>query len=195
LKQSRFTESQIASILKQQNAGAKVMDICREHGFSDATFYNWKAKYGGMAPSQLKRLKELNQVELSKYFVGTWQCEMAKDTFKVCTYKPLGNGMDANIKIVTKGKTLEEGKLLYGYDKKSDKFIQSIVMPGSDILVSPFWFTSQNTGEGILLEDFSNSNNASLEMKLEIKSPDLWSTTSQENNKTIGTYTYARVKN
>lgn len=61
MKQNRFTESQIVSILKQQDAGAKVMDICREHGISDATFYNWKAKYGGMAPSQLKRLKELEE--------------------------------------------------------------------------------------------------------------------------------------
>ena len=61
MKQNRFTESQIVSILKQQEAGAKGMDICREHGISDATFYNWKAKYGGMAPSQLKRLKELEE--------------------------------------------------------------------------------------------------------------------------------------
>ena len=61
MKQNRFTESQIVSILKQQEAGAKVMDICREHGISDATFYNWKAKYGGMAPTQLKRLKELEE--------------------------------------------------------------------------------------------------------------------------------------
>ncbi len=61
MKQNRFTESQIVSILKQQEAGSKVMDICREHGISDATFYNWKAKYGGMAPSQLKRLKELEE--------------------------------------------------------------------------------------------------------------------------------------
>jgi putative transposase len=61
MKQNRFTESQIVSIIKQQEAGAKVMDICHEHGISDATFYNWKAKYGGMAPSQLKRLKELEE--------------------------------------------------------------------------------------------------------------------------------------
>ncbi len=61
MKQNRFTESQIVSILKQQEAGAKVIDICREHGISDATFYNWKAKYGGMATSQLKRLKGLEE--------------------------------------------------------------------------------------------------------------------------------------
>lgn len=59
MKKSRFTESQIVSILNQQQQGLKVKDICREHGISDATFYNWKAKYGGMSVSELSRLKEL----------------------------------------------------------------------------------------------------------------------------------------
>lgn len=49
------------SILKQQEAGSRVIDICREHGISDATFYNWKAKYGGMDTSQLRRLRELEE--------------------------------------------------------------------------------------------------------------------------------------
>jgi putative transposase len=61
MKKSRFTEQQIIRILKEQEQGRKVVDICREHGISDATFYNWKAKYGGMDPNQLKRLKELEQ--------------------------------------------------------------------------------------------------------------------------------------
>lgn len=59
MKKSRFTESQIVSILNQQHTGQKVSDICREHGISDATFYNWKAKYGGMGVSELTRMKEL----------------------------------------------------------------------------------------------------------------------------------------
>ncbi len=55
----RFTESQIVAAIKKQEAGLVVKDICREIGISDATFYNWKAKYGGMEASDVKRMKEL----------------------------------------------------------------------------------------------------------------------------------------
>jgi putative transposase len=65
MKNSRFTETQIVAILKEADAGEKVKDLCRRHGISDATFYNWKAKYGGMQASDLKRLKE-TEAELSK---------------------------------------------------------------------------------------------------------------------------------
>ena len=66
MKRSRFTETQIVSILKEADAGAKVKDLCRKHGISDATYYNWKSKYGGMEASDLKRMKEL-EGELSQY--------------------------------------------------------------------------------------------------------------------------------
>ncbi|MBY5693634.1 IS3 family transposase [Rhizobium leguminosarum] len=59
MKKQRFTEEQIIAVLKEQEAGAKVADLCRKHGISEATFSNWKAKYGGMEVSEAKRLKAL----------------------------------------------------------------------------------------------------------------------------------------
>ena len=59
MKKVRFTETQIISILKQQEAGISVKDLAREHGISEATFYNWKAKYGGMEANEVKRMKDL----------------------------------------------------------------------------------------------------------------------------------------
>lgn len=65
MKKTRFTETQILSILAEADAGRKVAEVCRKHGISDATFYNWKSKYGGMSASELKRMKELEH-ELSR---------------------------------------------------------------------------------------------------------------------------------
>ena len=66
MKKSRFTETQIIKILQAQENGRKTSEICREYGISQATFYNWKSKYGGMDVNQLKRLRELEK-ELSQY--------------------------------------------------------------------------------------------------------------------------------
>lgn len=59
MKQSKFTESQIIKIVNEADAGVPVADICRQHGISPSTFYKWRAKYGGLEVSQLKRLREL----------------------------------------------------------------------------------------------------------------------------------------
>ena len=59
MKTSRFTDSQILAILKQAEGGLPVPELCREHGMSSATFYKWRAKFGGMVASLMKRMKEL----------------------------------------------------------------------------------------------------------------------------------------
>jgi putative transposase len=59
MKRSRFTEGQIIGVLKEHQAGLSAAELCRKHGISDATFYNWRSKYGGMEVSESKRLKQL----------------------------------------------------------------------------------------------------------------------------------------
>jgi len=70
MKKVRFTETQIVNILKLANSGLKVEEICRQNGISDATYYNWKFKYGGMEANDVKRLKELEDenFRLKKFF-------------------------------------------------------------------------------------------------------------------------------
>lgn len=61
MKRARFSEEQIIGILKEHEAGATCADLCRKHGMSEGTFYNWKSKYGGMTASEAKRLRALEE--------------------------------------------------------------------------------------------------------------------------------------
>jgi putative transposase len=61
MKKTKFTELQIIAVLKEQELGMKVVDLCRKHGISEQTFHNWKKKYGGLTVSELGRMRELEQ--------------------------------------------------------------------------------------------------------------------------------------
>jgi putative transposase len=61
MKAKQYTEEQIIAVLKEGESGAKVADLCRKYGMSDATYYNWKSKYSGMTVNELKRLKALEE--------------------------------------------------------------------------------------------------------------------------------------
>ena len=65
MRKGRFTEEQIIKVLKEHAAGLSAGELCRKHGISDATYYNWKSKYGGMVASDLKRMKEM-EAEMSR---------------------------------------------------------------------------------------------------------------------------------
>ena len=85
MKKSRYTDNQILSILKQTEAGTPVPALCREHGMSTATFYKWRAKYGGMDASMMRRLKELedeNRRLKRMYADLSIQTEIAKDALQ-----------------------------------------------------------------------------------------------------------------
>ena len=84
MKKTRFTETQIVSILKQQEAGLSVKEICRSHGISEPTFYNWKSKYGGMEASDVRRLKDLEEenAQLKKMYADlALDIRILKDLF------------------------------------------------------------------------------------------------------------------
>ena len=81
MKAKRFTEEQIIAVLKEAEVGAKTKELCRRHGISDATFYNWKAKYAGMTVSEVRRLKEL-EAENSKLKRLLAEAELDKAALK-----------------------------------------------------------------------------------------------------------------
>jgi len=88
MKQSRFTETQIVAILEEADAGRQVKDLCREHGISPSTYYQWKSKYGGLGASELKRIKELEaeNAELKRMYADT---SLERDALKKLLQKKL----------------------------------------------------------------------------------------------------------
>jgi len=85
MKKSKYTDSQILSILKQNELGTSVPDLCREHGISTSAFYKWRSKYGGMDASLMKRMKELedeNRRLKKMYAEERLKCEIAKEAIE-----------------------------------------------------------------------------------------------------------------
>lgn len=86
MKTSRFTDSQIMAILKQAEAGMPAPELCREHGISIASFYKWRAKYGGMDASMMSRVKELEaeNARLKKMYAEVQlQADVLKEVFQI----------------------------------------------------------------------------------------------------------------
>jgi hypothetical protein len=138
--------------------------------------------------------KDLNQVELHKQFVGYWKSEVAKDTTCFWDVKSYGTGFDCYFKYVSKGKTVMDGKQLWGYDKKLDKCSMSEMIKGMDNSVYLSWFTSNNKCSMLSYGDITNPDNASTKWEVEFKSPDMFLQTTLISNKPVKVDTYTRVK-
>jgi hypothetical protein len=148
----------------------------------------------GGIQAQTKQV-QLNQIDLMKQFLGTWKCEMGKDTNAIVVYTIFGTTMEDNFKIITKEKIINSGKELFGYDKNNDKIIEAQLLESSpDLIIKVLWFTSKNTEEVVQFQDISNPENAILKWKIEFKSPDLWVMTTTQNNKVVSTLTFTREK-
>jgi hypothetical protein len=129
-----------------------------------------------------------------KQNIGTWKCEIANDTIVTWVSESYGTGLAGNIKYVTKGKTIKEGKGLYGYDKNIDKFIVAGMNKGEDIGIYALWFTSTSKYILVPYNDLTNPANASFKLEGEFKSHDMIVETTIMNNKPVKTDTWTRVK-
>jgi len=137
---------------------------------------------------------KLNQIELMKQQLGSWKCDVAKDTTAFCDEISYGTGFEIIFKVVTKGKIIWEQKNFTGYDKSIDKYIDAAMVKGEDIVLCAIWFISNNKYEVVPYKDISNPENASWKVEGEFKSPDEYVETYLENGKTVWTETYTRVK-
>jgi hypothetical protein len=140
---------------------------------------------------------KLNQVELGKQFIGSWKCEVAKDTTYTTELTSFGNvgAFEQSWKSSTKGKIINEFRYIYGYDKKSDKYIVAqIVKSYAGINLMVYWFTSKSKCEVIPFEYLSNPEKATKRWEYELKSPDVLTYSAIENNKPVLMLTYTRVK-
>lgn len=137
---------------------------------------------------------KLNQIELMKQIIGTWKCDIAKDTVYFFEAKAYGTGIEGNPYYVTKGKTVIETTYFAGYDEMSDKFVMPWFIKGNGIGLYVVWFLSNNKYEIIPYKDISNPEKASTRWEAEFKSHNLLVEKVVIDNKLIRTDTYTRVK-
>jgi hypothetical protein len=137
---------------------------------------------------------KLNQVELMKQFIGTWTGEVGKDTIVLGDNFQFGYGLECKTQIQTNGKVLDAARQLFGYDKKSDKFIIAELIKSSPVIeVLAMWFTSEKSGEMVRYQDISDPESAVLKWKFEFKSPDIIVQAALVDGKVVKEVTTTRV--
>lgn len=137
---------------------------------------------------------KLNQVELKNQLIGSWKTEYAKDTTGFIDFTTYGNGIDGNMRYVSKGKTVVEMRIFWGYDKNLDRFVGIQQIKDGDIYLLSGKFILKNKYVLVNFKDISNPEKASWKIEGEFKTPDLLTETMMDNNKPVITRTYTRVK-
>lgn len=133
----------------------------------------------------------LDQVELMKKFIGTWEGKFGENSLFVCENKQFANGLISFSHITTNGETVESVAQLYGYDSRIDKFIIAELKESSSVIeICSTWFTSTNTGKIII----TNPDNAPYQFTFEFKSPDIIEQTAIQDNNVVNSIILERVK-
>jgi hypothetical protein len=134
---------------------------------------------------------KLNQIELMKQFIGTWKCELARDTFLITETKPFGTGMISKSQIFTKNNVIDSVIQVFGFDKKADKFIMAELIKSSQTIeICSTWFTSNKAGEVLII----NPDKAPLKFKFEFKSPTNLVQTATYDDKIVKVVIGVRLK-
>jgi len=134
---------------------------------------------------------KLDQIELMKQFLGRWKGDLGNNTIFMSENKQFGNGAISNSVITTDGKVVDSVVQIYGYDNKTEKFIIAELKESSPVIeLCSIWFTSENTGEIIII----NPENAPLKFKFEFKSPNMIEQTATQENKVVNKIVLKRVE-
>jgi hypothetical protein len=137
---------------------------------------------------------KLNQIELIKQFLGSWKCDVDKDTIAFWNTKSYGTGLECEYNYVKNGKIVSEGKQLWGYDKTIDKFYATTLPKGMDIYIDVYCFVSKDKCKIFTLYDIQNPEKAPVRWEIEFKSPDIFIETYISNNKPFKIRTFTRIK-
>ena len=127
-------------------------------------------------------------------FLGSWKCDVADDTTAFWYTKSYGTGLENKYNYVTNGKIVEEGKQLWGYEKKLDKFLATTLPKETDIYVDVYCFISKNKCKICSLNDIQNPDKAPVRWEIEFKSPDMFIETYISNDKPFKIRTFTRIK-
>jgi hypothetical protein len=137
---------------------------------------------------------KLNQIELIKQFLGSWKCDVDKDTTAFWNTKSYGTGLTCQYNYVKNGEIVSEGKQLWGYDKTIDKFYATTLPKGMDIYIDVYCFISKDKCKIFTLYDIDNPEKAPVRWEIEFKSPDMFIETYISNNEPFKIRTFTRIK-